>query len=254
MGRDELILAILQARVSSTRLPGKVLKPILSTPMLFLQIERLMRCRLIDELVVATSRDASDDALAEACTLRGVAVSRGSLDDVLQRFVNAALPLKPTAVVRLTGDCPLADWKVIDSVIGAFSAGGCQYASNIDPPTFPDGLDVEVIGFEALLAAAAEAQLPYDREHVTPFIRRRPERFPSTNIRSPVDRSEMRWTVDEPADFAFVSAVYEALYPVKKAFDSADILSLLRVRPELERVNEHFVRNTALEPLTRHRN
>ena len=172
---------------------------------------------------------------------------RGSLTDVLSRFVGAARQYAPSAVVRLTGDCPLADWAVINSVIDAFLSADVDYASNISPPTFPDGLDVEVIRYQALLDADAEAELPNEREHVTPFIRNRSKRFASTNVRSPVDLSSLRWTVDEPADFEFVKSIYEALYPSKKAFDSADILSLLKARPELRGVSEHIVKNAAPE-------
>lgn len=234
MGGGEVILAVLQARMGSTRLPGKVLKPILGIPMLFLQIERIMRARLIDALVVATSDDESDDILADETNRRGFAVYRGSRSDVLDRYVKAATPYAPQAVVRLTGDCPLADWTVIDHVVQTYRSGRFRYVSNTDPPTYPDGLDVEVVDYQALLSANAEARLPAEREHVTPFIRSRPDRFPAANVRASVDRSALRWTVDEPEDFDLVQTIYEALYPSNPAFTTADILNLLDARPEVD--------------------
>ncbi len=229
--------------MSSSRLPGKVLMPILGEPMLFRHIERLHRSREIDQFIVATSTDASDDALVQACAQRGVGCYRGSLDDVLQRFVQAAEPYAPEIVVRLTGDCPLADPAVIDEVIRFFRAGNYDYASNCMPPTFPDGLDVEVMRFSCVQEAEREAMLPSHREHVTPFLRAHPERFRIGNHASTVDRSGLRWTVDEPEDFEFVRRVYEKLYPVKPDFTTRDILDLLKREPELQTMNSAFERN-----------
>jgi spore coat polysaccharide biosynthesis protein SpsF (cytidylyltransferase family) len=241
-----MILAVLQARVSSSRLPGKVLKPILGTPMLFLQIERVARSRRIDYLVVATSTDPSDDPIFEQCQSRGVQVHRGSLADVLSRFVGAVAPYQPKTVVRLTGDCPLADWRVIDLAIETFEAGGYDYLSNVDPPTYPDGLDVEVFSYRALLDADLNAEKPTEREHVTPFIRNSPERFKVGVLTQKIDQSKLRWTVDDPRDFDLVRTVYEALYPVNPKFETADVLALLRRQPELSRVNSGISRNEGL--------
>jgi len=240
-------IAILQARVSSTRLPGKVLKPILGEPMLFRQIERLRRCRGFDGLVVATSTDASDAPLAAACEGWGVACHRGSLEDVLGRFVAAASPYQPDIVVRLTGDCPLADPEVIDAVIRYFRQGDYDYASNIDPPTFPDGLDVEVMRYSCLAQAHREATLPSQREHVTPFIRANAERFRSGCYIADTDLSNLRWSVDEPDDFAFVKAVFEMLYPAKPAFTTADVLRLLAGNGHLASINSAIARNEGLK-------
>lgn len=237
------ILGILQARMSSSRLPGKVLLPILGEPMLVRHLERLSRCRRLDHLVVATTTDISDDALAAVCEGRSVACFRGSLSDVLDRFVRAARPYRPDVVVRLTGDCPLADPVLIDEVIDFFETGGYDYASNCVPATFPDGLDVEVMRFTALEEAAFEALLPSHREHVTPFLRAHPERYRLGNVAGPVDRSHLRWTVDEPEDFEFVRCVYERLYLEKPDFTTQDILELLDREPALQAVNSKFERN-----------
>ena len=236
-------LAVLQARTTSSRLPGKVLLPILGKPMLLRQIERIRRARGIDELVVATSEDASDDGLAACLTAAGVAVHRGRLDDVLDRFA-AAVARYPQArtILRLTGDCPLTDWEVIDRLVEAQEAGGFDYVSNCAPPTWPDGLDVEVLTREALEAAACEATLGSDREHVTPFIRNHAERFRVGNVEAEQDLSGLRWTVDEPEDFAFVTAVYERLYPDNPAFRTPEILALLHHEPEIAG-NSRFERN-----------
>lgn len=217
--------------------------PILEQPMLFRHVERLNRCRNIDKLVVATTTDLSDDVLAAACEHRGVTCFRGSLADVLGRFVQAARQYKADTVIRLTGDCPLADPVVIDDVIRFFQAGNYDYASNCMPPTFPDGLDVEVVRFACLEEAAKEAVLPSHREHVTSYFREHPERYRLGNYASAVDRSGLRWTVDEPEDFEFVRRVYERLYPEKPDFTTQDVLDLLTREPALQAINVKFKRN-----------
>lgn len=240
-------LAVLQARVSSSRLPGKVLLPVLGEPMLFRQVERIRRAKRIDHLIVATSTDPSDDPLATACAERDVAFARGSLGDVLDRFVQCALPLRPERIVRLTGDCPLADPALIDAMIELFIAGGYDYLTNADPPTFPDGLDIEVVRFACLLDAHREAQLPSEREHVTPFLRAHPKRFKLGNLAGGIDRSGMRWTVDEAQDLEFVRAVYQRLYPTRPGFSTEDILALLVEDPTLRSINSGFERNEGLK-------
>ena len=237
------VLGIVQARTSSTRLAGKVMMPILGRPMLALQLERLRRSNWLTDLVVATSNDASDDALAELCAREGVKAFRGSLSDVLDRFVQAATQYAPDVVVRLTGDCPLADPELIDTVVAKFLQSDLDYLSNCDPASFPDGLDVEVMKFTALQLAHREAVLPSHREHVTPFIRRQPDRFRVGNYLSVVDRSGMRWTVDEPEDFEFVRQIYERLYPGNPAFSTDEILGLLENDPALQKINMRFKRN-----------
>ena len=241
-----MILGVLQARVSSSRLPGKVLALVEGQPMILRQIERLRRARRLDALIVATSTDPSDDPLAALCRTEGVAVSRGPLDDVLGRMLAAARPFAPEWLVRLTGDCPLADPALIDQVIAETRAAGADYGSNAVEPTWPDGLDVEVVRMAVLEAIAAEPRSPAEREHVTLAIHRRPERFRLLHVKSPRDLSALRWTVDEPRDLAFVRRVYAALYPGKPDFDTADILDLLARTPELLRINGDIARNEGL--------
>lgn len=241
-----MILALLQARTSSSRLPGKVLLPLAGEAMLFRQMERIRRASLIDQLIVATSDRADDDPIAEIAARAAVGCHRGSLGNVLDRFHGAAAPLQPGNVVRLTGDCPLVDWKVIDGCIRFAVEGGFDYASNSLNPTWPDGLDVEVMTFEALQTAWREANTPLETEHVTPFLYRQPDRFNLGSFENDTDLSEMRWTVDEPQDYEFVRQVYEALYPADPAFDTSDILALLSRRPELRRINMGIQRNEGL--------
>lgn len=238
-----MILGILQARVSSTRLPAKVLRPILNRPMIALQIERLKRIRQIDRLVLATSSDPVDERLAEISTQEGIDCYKGSLDDVLDRFYQAALPYKPDYVVRLTGDCPLVDPGVIDDLIRFFLEGGYDYCSNCLEPTFPDGLDAEVFRFDCLERAWHEALLPSQREHVTPFIHQNPDRFSLGCMKHGRDLSGLRWTVDEPDDFDLVTRIYEALYPDNPDFTMHDILRLLDEHPALQQINSAITRN-----------
>ena len=239
-------LAILQARTSSTRLPGKVLKPLLGKPMLARQIERLKRARTLDELVVATSTDPSDDALEALSDAEGVACYRGSLDDVLDRFYRAALMRSPSHVVRLTGDCPLSDPVVVDRTVRFYEEGGFDYASNALEPTFPDGLDVEIFRFSALEEAWREARLPAFREHVTLFIYRHPERFRTGSYRNATNLAHLRWTVDEPSDYEFVKRVYEALYPAKPEFGMEDVIRFIAAHPEACALNSGIGRNEGL--------
>ena len=214
--------------MTSSRLPGKVMAPVLGRPMIARQIERLRRAALIDELVVATSIDASDDPLASFCEAQGVHVHRGPLDDVLGRFCGA-IEAHPQArtVIRLTADCPLADWTVIDQVIAKHRDEAVDYAANTPAVrTFPHGLDTEVVKASVLLEAGREAADPYEREHVTPFVYRRPERYRMAWVSRAPSLAHLRWTVDVPSDLTFVRGVYERLYPLDPAFDSTAIVAL----------------------------
>jgi spore coat polysaccharide biosynthesis protein SpsF len=242
------VLAILQARMSSSRLPGKVLLKVCGKPLLQHQIERIGRCDSLDALVVATSTDSSDDEIEGLCASLHVQLYRGSLHDVLDRFVQAARPRAPEWVVRLTGDCPLADPKIIDRVVRQATQGEFDYASSALHPTFPDGLDAECVRLRCLEQAWRETAQASDREHVTPFIYSRPERFRLGEVRHPVDLSSFRWTVDEPRDFIFVSQVFERLYPSNPAFSMQDVLALLEREPSLARLNCGIARNEGYGP------
>jgi spore coat polysaccharide biosynthesis protein SpsF len=189
------------------------------------QIERLRRSTRLDRLVVATSDDPSDDVLA--AHLSDVEVHRGSLTDVLGRFIGALDAFGPAEhVVRLTADCPLTDWGLLDQVIAMHVEGGFDYTSNDLTRTFPHGLDVEICTAEVLRTAGREARDPAEREHVTPFIYGRPDRFRLGSLTGEPDLSHHRWTVDTPEDFAFVERVYARLYADNPAFTTRDVLTL----------------------------
>ncbi|KRC60443.1 hypothetical protein ASE14_05325 [Agromyces sp. Root81] len=236
-------LAVLQARVSSTRLPGKVLRPILGVPMILRQVERLRSSSRIDQLVVATSVAASDDALAATCADAGVEVRRGPLDDVVGRFALVVDEFEPDTIVRLTADCPLCDVGVIDQVIQRHLESGSDYTSNTLEPTYPDGLDVECISADGFARLRVLDLSTREREHVTLGMYSRPDRFSLLNVAQVPDRSELRWTVDVPDDLEFAAAVYAALYDSRRPFGQSEILSLLERRPELARTSDDLARN-----------
>jgi len=226
-------LAILQARSTSTRLPGKVLAPIVGKPMLVHQVERIQRSTLLDGLVVATSADPSDDELAQVMTDHGVTVRRGPLDDVFSRFAVVVEEFLPDTIVRLTGDNPLADPDVIDEVLRGHLDAGSDYTSNSLERSYPYGLDVECVTGEAFARLAAIDLDADEREHVTMGFYRRPDQFSLHAVTQALDVSTLRWSVDYPEDFAFVTAVYERLYADNPTFGQADVLALIEAQPEL---------------------
>lgn len=239
-----MVLAIVQARSSSSRLPGKVLKQILGKPMIVHELERLKRSKRIDKIVLATSREESDDDLTDIVAASGVKVYRGSLDDVLDRYYQCAKQYQPTHVVRITGDCPVIDWRIVDTVIEKHLAE--ENDDTVTTERFPDGLDTEIVRFSALERAWKEAFLPSEREHVTPFIKNHAELFKLGQMDCEQDLSHMRWTVDEPQDFEFIRQVYKALYPSNANFGMQEILRLLEQKPEMCKINQNIQRNEGL--------
>ncbi len=221
-----MALAVLQARMSSRRLPGKVLRDLEGAPMLARQIERVRRAAGL-ELVVATSDEPSDDPVAALCRELDVDCHRGSLDDVLARCLDAVEARPGDPIVRLTGDCPLTDPTLIEDVVERHRHSGADYSSNVLERHLPDGLDVEVVERGALREAAAASRDPADREHVTRFIWRHPERFRLHAVRqAQEDLADLRWTVDREEDLRFVRRMYRALYPRRPAFGWREVLAL----------------------------
>jgi len=222
--------------MTSTRLPGKILADLEGRPMLARQIERLRQCREADEIVIATTDNASDDpvvALTDECGQRSY---RGSENDVLSRYVEAARECHADVVVRITSDCPLIDATVTDRVIRALVAGPdkCDYACNILERTYPRGLDVEALTMEALERCHREATSPEDREHVTSFIRRdRTGMFVCRSITDSANNSDLRWTVDTPGDLELVRRIYRELDLVHRQLTYDEILTFVRSRPDL---------------------
>ena len=210
------------------------------------QIRRILRTKLIDKLVVATSIEAEDSAIEDLCKRINIDYFRGSLEDVLDRFYQAASKYKPRHVVRLTGDCPLTDPEIIDRVIQFHIDGGFDYSSNALEPTYPDGLDVEIIRFPVLKRAWIEANLKSNREHVTLYIYNNPACFNIGIQKNQIDLSNLRWTVDDSKDFELISNIYNNLYPRNPNFTTLDILRYLEERADIGKINSETQRNEGL--------
>lgn len=243
-------LIIVQARMTSTRLPGKVLLPLAGEPMLKRLVERLRRVRHADGIVVATTTNPTDDPIAALCARLGVPCHRGSEHDVLSRYADAARLHGADVVVRITSDCPLIDPALIDRVIAAYDEGGSDYVSNMLPPTWPFGMAVEVFSAAALAQAHTEATQAAEREHVTPFLYWHPERYRLRNVASPLDLSHHRWTVDTPEDYTLVSRLFDHLMPTHPHFTQADVLALLDHHPDWIAINQHIRQKPATETQT----
>jgi glutamate-1-semialdehyde aminotransferase/spore coat polysaccharide biosynthesis protein SpsF (cytidylyltransferase family) len=237
-----VIVAIIQARMGSSRLPGKTMADLAGRPLLSRVVDRVRSSGRVDKVVVATTDRAGDDPIAAFCEQEKIPCFRGNEDDVLDRFYQAAKASAGDVLVRITADCPLIDPAVIDKVVARFQAGDCDYVSNVLPYTYPDGLDTEVFSFAALERAWREAQKPSEREHVTPYLRT--ERFRVANVESdsPLPPGKYRWTVDHPADLESVRKIYEA-FSGNGHFGYQDILSLLRERPELATIQAETITN-----------
>jgi spore coat polysaccharide biosynthesis protein SpsF len=239
------ILTVVQARMGSSRLPGKVLLPLAGQPLLVRMVQRVQRAHLAGTVVVATTSDPADDAIAELCTAHGLACFRGDALDLLDRHYQAARHYEADVVLKIPSDCPLIDPAVIDEVVGYYLhfADRYDFVSNLHPATFPDGNDVEVMPIEALETAWREAQRPLEREHTTPFFWESPGRFRLGNVEwdTGLDYSMThRWTIDYQEDYDFIKAVYDALCPSNPAFGLDDILNLLKQRPDIAQLNAHY--------------
>lgn len=230
-------LAIIQARVGSSRLPGKVLKDLHGEPMLGQVIRRVRGFKKVTKAVIATSTNPRDQAVADIANAYGIDFYRGSEEDVLARFYEAAKTFKAQTVIRITADCPLIDPVLGDKIIVKFEAGGMDYISNTLRPTFPDGLDVEVFSFTALETAFHQAKRPSEREHVTPYIWGHPAIYRIDQYLNDQDLSALRWTVDTQPDFDFVQEIYKNLYRAEKIFLMEDILRLLAAKPDIAKMN-----------------
>lgn len=234
-------VAIVQARLSSVRLPNKVMRPICGTPMIGLLLNRLSQSNKIDQIVVAIPKDKCNEQLATFVDALGYVSYRGSEEDVLDRYYHAAKKVKAETIVRITADCPLIDPGLIDNIIKKFQQSDGDYVANTIPPTFPDGLDTEVFSFKALEQAWYNAKAPMEREHVTPFIKKS-NKFICLNYANDNDYSNERWTVDEKEDFALVQNIFEYFHP-RVSFDWMEVLGLREKRPEWFDVNKHLLRN-----------
>ncbi len=237
------VFAFIQARCSSSRFPQKVLKPLSNQPMILFQIERVQRASFIDQIVLLTSTDVSDNPLEQLCQENDILYFRGSLDNVIERFYKAQLQFPCNHIVRLTGDCPLIDPILIDQVIETHLQQQNDYTSNCLEPTYPDGLDVEIFTANALNKAMKNAYLFSEKEHVTPFIYKHPEQFKVQTIYNQSNESHYRLTVDHPKDYIFIQKIVAKLQANNMHFGFAEILKLLKSEPKLSSEQAHYARN-----------
>jgi spore coat polysaccharide biosynthesis protein SpsF len=234
------VVAIIQARMGSTRLPGKVLQDLEGETVLARVVTRLRRARLINDFLVATTDRAADDAIVKECRSLAVPVFRGDQDDVLDRYFRAAQLAKAEVVVRITSDCPLIDPEITDKTIAAFLEVRPDYASNSLVRTYPRGLDTEVMSFATLGRAWQEARKPHEREHVTPYVYEHPAEFKLLSVTGEADHSAHRWTVDTPEDLKLVRAIYSRLKG-DPTFGWRDVLAVLDREPGLMELNRSVV-------------
>ncbi|NWF89864.1 MAG: glycosyltransferase family protein [Ignavibacteriaceae bacterium] len=235
-------LILIQARMSSTRLPKKVMLPVCGKPLLYQMYERVIRSQYAGQVVIITSNRKEDDPIESFCVHEGILFYRGHPTDLLDRHYKAAKKFRAKHVVKIPSDCPLIDPRIIDKVIGAYLDGAEQYdyVSNLHPASYPDGNDVEIMNFEALEKAWICANKNYEREHTTPFIWENPNLFKIGNVTwfPNLDYSlSHRWTLDYEEDYLLIRAIYQELYPHKPNFRMDDILELLERKPHLKKIN-----------------
>ena len=239
-----MITTIIQARTGSARLPEKVLKMVEEKTFLEHMIERVRHAKQLDEIIIATTQKREDDAIAFLAENLGIKVFRGSEKDVLERYYKAALESSSDHIVRLTGDCPLLDPEVVNRVVDFYlkSLDHYDYVSNVNPRTYPHGMDVEVFSFGALAKSYKESKDLTEREHVTPYIRNNPGIFRIGNVVYDEDLSYLRLTLDYPEDLEVITNVFRELYPKNNFFGLEDILTLHRQKPDIFLANSRFRR------------
>jgi len=239
------VVAAVQARMSSTRLPGKVMKEILGRPIIWHIVNRLKQAKLVNQVIIATTNTSEDRVIADFAKDNEIDCYAGSEDDIVDRLYQAARQAKADALVRITADCPLVDPAIVDRITKLFLDGRGKYdfVSNTRPPTYPDGLDTEVFSFIALEKIWQEVTNKFKREWIVTNFWEHPETYHLGNITNDKDLSALRWTVDYPDDFEFVREIYERLFKPDKVFLMQDILDLLKKNPELLKINQGHARN-----------
>lgn len=244
-----MIYAIIQARMGSTRLPGKVMLDLCGHPVIAHVVNRLNESNFIDKIIIATSLDSNNQPIIDFCKETNIDYFVGSEDDVLDRYYQTAINNKindDDIIIRITSDCPLIDPFVVDKVIEEHISNKNDYTTNVIECTYPDGLDCEVFNFNVLKEAWINANLSSQREHVTLYIRDNPDKFKLGNVKNNKDLSSLRWTLDEKEDFIFINEVYENLFDNDSFFSMDDIVHLLNEKPELLDINSKFTRNEGL--------
>ncbi len=233
------VVATIEARMTSRRLPGKILKPILGKPSLEREIERLKRCKSIDQIVVATTSNPTDDPVEQLCRASGVAFYRGSEDDVLLRVLQAAQSVGADVITEITGDCPLLEPAVIDACNELYQTGKFDYVSNFIQRSWPRGINAQIFSVALLDEVNRLTSAQQDHEHVSLYIYSHPEKYRLGNLAAPADLTwpDLRLTLDTPEDYALIQKIYEAILPVKPEFTLPDILAYLRKHPDLVEIN-----------------
>ncbi len=246
-------VAIVQARMGSTRLPGKILKPLCDKSVLEHLISRIDRCKEVDLTVIATTVAPHDTIVAETASDAGAAVFRGSEDNVLERYFQAACEYNADTVIRITSDCPLYDPNLLCEMLNRYKQlqlDNCApdyFANNINR-TYPAGLDTEIFPINILERAIEMSSRDYEFEHVTPYIRENPALFTKLEHRNSTDLSHLRWTLDTADDFRMIETVYDTLYPENPEFTTDDILKLLKERPDITKINAHVKQKNYKRP------
>jgi spore coat polysaccharide biosynthesis protein SpsF len=249
-GKDKVVASI-QVRTGSTRLPGKVLKKICNKPMLLLMLERLSKCELLDDIIIATTNNKNDDPIFELVKKHGYKVFRGDEFDCLDRHFQAVKNSNAKFICKITPDCPLIDPEIVDKVIRYFleNKNKFDFVSNTHPPTYPDGLDVEMFSSSALEKTWKEAKSKEEREHTTTYMWKNPSIFRIGSVIMPDKKNlftKERWTVDYPEDFEFVKAIYENLYENGRIFLMDEIFEFLMKRKDIKKINHHLVEKNAV--------
>jgi len=242
---EKNVLAIIQARMGSTRLPGKVLLPLAGRPVLWHVVSRVQACSLVNQVVVATTTSAKDHVLLQEIEKCGAKAFRGSEDDVLSRYFHAAKKFAGEIIVRITSDCPLFEPDILEKMLRIFfdlekSGEEIDYFSNIRKRTFPRGLDTEIFTYDALEKAHLKAVKRYDREHVTPYIYQHPNDFRIRDHCGEKDHSHHRWTLDTPEDYKLIEIIFSNLYKPNRIFHFEEILEFIEKNPELSNINAHI--------------
>jgi spore coat polysaccharide biosynthesis protein SpsF len=240
------ITAIIQARVSSTRLPGKVLLQLEGKSVLEHVVNRIKACTSVSDIYVATSINADDDAIVKICKEMNINIYRGSLEDVLDRYYQAANLTQAKHIIRITADCPMIDPTIVEQVIKSHLDEKADYTSNIISETFPDGEDVEIFTVDTLVDAWENAKLTSEREHVTLYIRNHPEKFKLNSVSNNINLGKKRWTIDNPEDYEFLKVIFANLYHHNNCFGMTEILTFLKRNPDIESINAGVKRNEGL--------
>ena len=241
-----MIAAVIQARMGSKRLKGKVLKKIFNKPLLFYQIERLKKIRLVNNIIVATTKNKNDEQIIKFCNKYNIDYYRGDENNVLKRYIDCAKFYKISHIIRLTADCPFTETKLLEKMIKVHLKFNYDYTSNNITNFWPDGLDIEIVKLDTLLKINKLIKLNSDKEHVTTFIKNNLYLFKYKNIIPLKNLSNLRLTVDQREDFVFINEIFKNLYKIKKNFNLDDMIKLFKNKPKLLRFNSNIIRNEGL--------